>query len=1002
MIDIIKTKRCFSYKKTFGIILVMCLVFFQAISVSAWQSDNGDGTFTNPPLYADYPDPSIIRVGDYFYLASSTFVNVPGLVICRSEDLVNWEIAGHCITTLTGNNAYNMIGGVKYGGGCFAPSIAYKDGTFYVVATPNGEPTRIYSAKDVAGPWSVSTLSGSYFDPALFIEDDGTAYLAYGGAWENKISMIQLNSSLSATVGSSKVILAYNNIEGTHLIKAKGKYYLFNAVPARSLVCSRSNTLWGPYGETTTLCTAGKGGHQGGIVDLPDGSYWGYVHQDDGAIGRPTRICPITWEDGWPKFGSPGKTGQIESKYTKPIANKAIKVPAASDEFNGSSLGLQWMWNHNPDNTKWSFTGSALRLKASTGSDFWHARNSLTQKGQGLTSSGNIKVDCSKMQSGDICGLGMLGDPRGYIAVTKDPKRIIMSEEDTVKATVSNITSDILYFRVEMNFGNKQAKFFWKDDEAKSWQPLGTTITMGFDWQYGTFQGEQYAILNYNTGASTGYCDIDWFRLNDVKGPDANETPGPTPTPTPTPVPRSAFSQTEAEDFSSQSGIQTEACSEGGEDVGYIENGDYVVYSNIDFGSGAKSFQVRTASGTEGGKIEIRVDSVTGPLVGNCPVSSSGDWQTWVNTECDVEGVSGVHDLYLRFTGGSGYLFNINWWKFVADDTVPTPIPTPVKSIDVNHDGAINMTDVMIVAGSFNSVRGDSRYVEAYDLNSDGAVSMTDIMILAAKFNTIVTSTNTPTSTPTKAPTATPSSSSGVLPSVASVERDGPFTMAVDKNVGPGNKGVVVRPSSLGTLGVEKHPIFIWGPGGGSDPMYYELLLRRLSTMGFVIYSEASTGDGTEMKAALDWIIAQNSNSSSPYYNKLDTTRIGAGGHSLGSGSAYILASDPRISTTIHCDGGSLDGLGASRMRKPTALLCGLDDNLALGNTENDYKKATVPIWYGGIKGGGHGAGPFDGIPAVAAWARWHIAGETGLKSMFIGQGAVFNTGIWQSQYKNW
>ena len=89
-------------------------------------------------------------------------------------------------------------------------------------------------------------------------------------------------------------------------------------------------------------------------------------------------------------------------------------------------------------------------------------------------------------------------------------------------------------------------------------------------------------------------------------------------------------------------------------------------------------------------------------------------------------------------------------------------------------------------------------------------------------------------------------------------------------------------------------------------------------------------------------------------------------------------------------------------MRKPTALICGLEDNLALGNTENDYKNATVPIWYGGIKGGGHGAGPFDGIPAVTAWARWQIAGETQIKSMFIGAGAVFNTGIWQSQYKNW
>ncbi len=503
----------------FHILLALCLLFCQVALVQAWQSDKGDGTFTNPPLYADYPDPSMIRVGNYFYLATSTFVNIPGLVICKSEDMVNWEIAGHCITTLTGNNAYNMIGGVKYGGGCFAPSIAYKDNTFYVVATPNGERTCIYSAKDVAGPWSAATLNGSYFDPCIFLEDDGTPYLGFGGAWQNKISMIQLNSTLTGTVGTEKVIMSYNNVEGSHISKYKGKYYLFNAVPAQKLVCSRASNVWGPYGETTTLASAGKGGHQGGIVDLPDGSYWGYLHQDDGAIGRMTRICPVTWENDWPRFGKPGNFGTVEATYTKPIANKAIKVPQASDEFNGNTLGLQWMWNHNPDNTKWSFTGSALRLKTTTGSDFWHARNSLTQKGQGQTSSGTIKIDCSAMQTGDICGLGMLGDPRGYIAVTKDPKRIIMSEEDAVKATVSNITANTLYFRIEMNFSNKQAKFFWKDDSTKSWSSLGTTITMGFDWQYGTFQGEQYAILNFNTGTSSGYMDVDYFRLNDQPGP---------------------------------------------------------------------------------------------------------------------------------------------------------------------------------------------------------------------------------------------------------------------------------------------------------------------------------------------------------------------------------------------------------------------------------------------------------------------------------------------------
>jgi beta-galactosidase len=126
----------------------------------------------------------------------------------------------------------------------------------------------------------------------------------------------------------------------------------------------------------------------------------------------------------------------------------------------------------------------------------------------------------------------------------------------------------------------------------------------------------------------------------------------------------SAFTQIEAENYNNQTGIQTETCSEGGQNVGYIENGDYVSYSNIDFGSGAKSFQARVASGTSGGNIELRLDSPTGTLVGTCPVQGTGGWQSWVTKSCNVSGATGVHDLYLKFTGGSGYLFNLNWWKF--------------------------------------------------------------------------------------------------------------------------------------------------------------------------------------------------------------------------------------------------------------------------------------------------------------------------------------------------
>ena len=156
----------------------------------------------------------------------------------------------------------------------------------------------------------------------------------------------------------------------------------------------------------------------------------------------------------------------------------------------------------------------------------------------------------------------------------------------------------------------------------------------------------------------------------------------------PTPDPISAFTKIEAESYNNQSGVQTESCSEGGENVGYIENGDYAVYSNIDFGSGAASFQARVASATSGGKIEIRLDSLNGTLIGTCPVTSTGGWQTWGAATCNVSGVSGKHDLYLKFTGGSGYLFNLNWFKFGAGSNSGS-------LGDLNYAGQTDSIDLM-------------------------------------------------------------------------------------------------------------------------------------------------------------------------------------------------------------------------------------------------------------------------------------------------------------------
>lgn len=226
--------------------------------------------------------------------------------------------------------------------------------------------------------------------------------------------------------------------------------------------------------------------------------------------------------------------------------------------------------------------------------------------------------------------------------------------------------------------------------------------------------------------------------------PSLNPSPDPSPNPSPDPSPisKSAFTQNEGEDFYNQSGVQRESCSEGGEDIGYIEDGDYVVYNNINFGTGAGKFKARVASGGSGGKIELRVDSIDGPLIGTCAINETGGWQTWDTTMCEVSNVSGVHDLYFKFTGGSGYLFNINWWEFTPESPTPVPIPsstpTPLSTPitggslgELNGDGTIDSTDCALMKRhllQISLLKGSA--LNNADVDKDGEVNSTDYALM--------------------------------------------------------------------------------------------------------------------------------------------------------------------------------------------------------------------------------------------------------------------------------
>jgi hypothetical protein len=252
-----------------------------------------------------------------------------------------------------------------------------------------------------------------------------------------------------------------------------------------------------------------------------------------------------------------------------------------------------------------------------------------------------------------------------------------------------------------------------------------------------------------------------------------------------------------------------------------------------------------------------------------------------------------------------------------------------------------------------------------------------------------------------------PPSSAGKLPRVTTTDGPGPFN-GVTKvmNTPPG--GWLIYPKEIGKDGI-KHPLFVFGPGGGTTPQTYEssgMHWDRYGSYGFVIYVlPRSTGDGAAMKAGLDWLIAQNDEMSSPLYQKLDTTKICASGHSMGSVTTFDFMPDDRVTTTIHISGGSFDAMGPSNLSKPTMFLCGAtaSADVAVAQCDGDFNTTKVPTYYTNIQGSDHLTSGRLGWEAIIAWMLWHLADqEDQWKKEFVEPTGKFQMGIYKAQVKNW
>jgi len=241
--------------------------------------------------------------------------------------------------------------------------------------------------------------------------------------------------------------------------------------------------------------------------------------------------------------------------------------------------------------------------------------------------------------------------------------------------------------------------------------------------------------------------------------------------------------------------------------------------------------------------------------------------------------------------------------------------------------------------------------------------------------------------------------SGGILPEVDSVEEDGPFAATSD----PSGPHHVWRPTELGQNGL-KHPVFVWGTGFGSTPANYDDFFIRFATHGFVVVAPTPASLSTsDMSDALNWIVEQNDTQGSIYYQKLDLERIAMGGHSQGSMATFnVEATETRLKTTIHIAGGSSDGLGSSKVKTPTAYICGETDFL-LPQCQTDFANVEdQPTFFSEVQGADHIYCARMAMPGMIAWLRWHLGGETWRSAMFTGPDGEFFQGIWQSQTKNW
>lgn len=630
-----------------------------ALIGSAFMGSAVAASVANPWIYSDVPDLCIAKgEGNNYYMVSTTMHYAPGVPIMKSTDLANWRTVNYAYETLTNNDNMNLNGGKNaYGKGSWASAIRYHKGKWYIL-TPSytTNKTHLYITDDIEnGPFTEKQLP-FYHDPSIFFDDDDKAYVIYGGG---QLSIVKLKSDLSGPDGGSTVLVneSLRNqtsgtssyivaLEGAHMEKVNGEYYLFGISwfgPCRTELVFRSKNLMGGYSGKIFLQNNGVA--QGSIFKTEGGKWYGYLFRDSGGIGRIPYLMEVEWKDGWPTVvgGKAPATLNLENEVDPGYGM------VTSDDFDGSELPLEWQWNHNPDNSKWALSDG--KLKITTGrvdGKLYTAKNTLTQRTYGPKCSGRTLVNGKDMKDGDVAGLVALADSLGFVALERNGNGFeVVYYEREFKLKSVPINGNEAYFRIDFDFTRDRANFYYSLNE-KDWTKIGNELKLPYT--LGMFVGYRFGLFNFAKKTAGGTAAFDWFKVgndyNDEIYLDGAVEPVPQTAHNATQTPWAIPGKIQMEDF---------------DDPGKGRDGSS--YSDKDNDKNQGNSDYRKETGVD------LYEKATGVIVG---YNQAGEWLEYtINVK-----EAGDYTLFaaVASSGGSAFNFTLDGKELTGDIEVPANV----------------------------------------------------------------------------------------------------------------------------------------------------------------------------------------------------------------------------------------------------------------------------------------------------------------------------------------